>query len=126
MTADIYPGYERTCTLLYEYGIAAQKEIKDYDIIKIVADKYLLTEGLLYQVNSLEWEKTITDASAIETLSEVLYCEEFCEDYQLNEKNLQMEFTVYYRDSDGRTIDAVKCRAQADSAGNEVLKELLR
>lgn len=126
VTADIYPGYERTCTLLYEYGIAAQKEIKDYDIIKIVADKYLLTEGLLYQVNSLEWEKTITDASAIETLSEVLYCEEFCEDYQLNEKNLQMEFTVYYRDSDGRTIDAVKCRAQADPVGNEVLKELLR
>ncbi|GFI57664.1 hypothetical protein IMSAG025_01104 [Muribaculaceae bacterium] len=86
----------------------------------------MLTKGLLYQVNSLEWEKTITDAAAIETLSEVLYCEEFCEDYQLNETNLQMEFTVYYRDSDGRTIDVVKCRAQADPAENEVLKELLR
>ena len=126
VTADIYPGYEGTCALLHEYGIASQKEIKDYDIIKIVADKYLLTKGLLYQVNSLEWEKTITDAAAIETLSEVLYCEEFCEDYQLNETNLQMEFTVYYRDSDGRTIDVVKCRAQADPAENEVLKELLR
>ena len=36
------------------------------------------------------------------------------------------EFTVYYRDSDGRTVNRVKCRAQADPEGNEVLKELLR
>ena len=56
----------------------------------------------------------------------MLFCEELCEDYLLNEKNLQMEFTVYYRDSDGRTVNHVKCRAQADPEGNEVLKELLR
>lgn len=126
VTAEIYPGYTGIGALLEGYGIEVHRALKDYDITKIVVDKYMLTEGLLYNVNSLEWEKTITDKGMIETLSEALYCEEFCEDYPFNEKNLQMEFTVYYRDSDGRTVDYVKCRAQADPAGNEVLKELLR
>lgn len=126
VTADIYPGFTNVLLLLEEYGIEGTKGIGDYEITKIVVDKYLLTEGLLYNVNSLEWKKTITDEESVKELAKVLFCEELCEDYLLNEKNLQMEFTVYYRDSDGRTVNHVKCRAQADPEGNEVLKELLR
>lgn len=59
-------------------------------------------------------------------LAEGLYYEEFCKDYLLNEKNLNLEFIVYYKDSDGKTVDSVKCRAQAVSAENEALKELLK
>lgn len=126
VTADIYPGSTKVISLLEGYGIDGTKGIGDYEITKIVVDKYLLTEGLLYNMNSLEWEKTITDEASVKELAKVLSCEEFCEDYLLNEKNLQIEFTVYYRDSEGRTVNHVKCRAQADAAGNEILKELLR
>lgn len=126
VTAELYPGFTRVLSLLEEYGIWGTKGIEDYEITRIVVDKYVLTQGLLYNVNSLEWEKTITDEASIKELSSVLFSQELCEDYLLNAKNLQMEFTVYYRDSDGRTIDFVKCRAQADPEGNEVLKELMR
>lgn len=126
VTADIYPEFTEVISLLGQYGIEGTKGIGDYEITKIVVNKYLLTEGILYNVNSLEWEKTFTDEASVRELVKALCCEELCEDYLLNEKNLQMEFTVYYRDSDGRTVNHVKCRAQADPVGNEVLKELLR
>ena len=126
MTANIYPGFTKVLSLLEEYGVTGEKGIKDYEINKIVVDKYMLTRGLLYDVNSLEWEKTITDEASIKELAKGLFCEEFCEDYLLNEKNLQIEFTVYYRDSEGRTVNQVKCRAQAAAGENEVLKELMR
>ena len=126
VTANIYPGFTKVLSLLEEYGVTGEKGIKDYEINKIVVDKYMLTRGLLYDVNSLEWEKTITDEASIKELAKGLFCEEFCEDYLLNEKNLQIEFTVYYRDSEGRTVNQVKCRAQAAAGENEVLKELMR
>ena len=55
-----------------------------------------------------------------------LYFEDFCEDYLLNEKNPDMEFVVYYKDSQGKTVNRVKCRALANPAGNEALKSLLK
>lgn len=122
----IYPGYDSTLGLLKEYGINGAKGLKDYEIKEIVAEKYVLTEGLLYQVDSLEWRKNITDETMIGELAEVLFCQELCRDDELCEKNEQMEFTVYYRDSEGRTVGHVKCRAQADPEGNEVLRELLK
>lgn len=122
----IYPGYDSVLRQLKEYGIDGTKGIKDYEIKEIVAEKYVLTEGLLYQAESLEWRKSITDETMIRELTEVLFCQELCRDDRLCEKNEQMEFTVYYRDSEGKTVDHVKCRAQADPEGNEVLRGLLK
>lgn len=122
----LYPGYTGVLTLLKEYGIDGTKRIQDYEITKIIGEKYVLTEGLLYQVDSLEWRKEITDKTTVRKLAETLFWEELCKDDLLNGKNGQMEFTVYYRDSQGRTVDQVKCRAQAAPQGNEVLKELLK
>lgn len=121
----LYPGFWQTLNLLETYGIDGTKCIGDYEIIKIVVDKYGMTQGLLYHWNFLEWEKTLTDRTVTGELARALYCEEFCEDFLLNEKNLDMEFTVYYRDVRGRTVNSVKCRAQADPKGNAALKELL-
>lgn len=126
VTGYIYPGFERVLELLNRYGIDGAKGISDYEITKIIVDKYVLTEGLLYHWNSLEWEKTFTDKAYVKELAGSLCWEELCKDYQLNEKNPDMEFTVYYRDSEGKTAAHIKCRAQADPAGNEALKELLR
>ena len=125
ITGYLYPGFARTMEVLWEYGIDGKKGISDYEITKIVVDKYMLTEGALYQWNALEWEKTLTDKCSIEELAEGICWEELCVDYLLNEKNMNMEFTVYYRDSKGQTVDYIKCRAQADPAGNETLKVLL-
>lgn len=122
----IYPEFIKVQKLLEEYGIAGSRSISAYKITKIVVDKYMLTQGLLYHWNSLEWEKTFTDEEYIKELSKVLYFEDFCEDYLLNEKNPDMEFAVYYRDSQGKTVNRVKCRALADPAGNEALKSLLK
>lgn len=110
----IYPGFTQVLSLLEEYGIDGTKGISDYEITKIVVDKYVLTRGLLYQVNSLEWEKIITDKAAMEEYAGDLYCEEFWEDYQLNEMDTDMVFTVYYRDSDKKTVNHVKCRIKAE------------
>lgn len=126
ITGYIYPEFFRVLELLDTYGIDGKKGIGDYEITKIVVDKYLLTEGLLYQWNSLEWEQTYTDKAYIEELTDALCWEAFCEDYLLNEKNFNLEFWVYYRDSKGRTVDCIKCRAQADPSENEALKELLK
>lgn len=122
----IYPEFIKVQKLLEEYGIAGNRSISEYKITKIVVDKYMLTQGLLYHWNSLEWEKTFTDEEYIKELSKVLYFEDFCEDYLLNEKNPDMEFAVYYKDSQGKTVNRVKCRALADPAGNEALKSLLK
>lgn len=122
----IYPEFIKVQKLLEEYGIDGNRSISEYKITKIVVDKYMLTQGLLYHWNSLEWEKTFTDEEYIKELSKVLYFEDFCEDYLLNEKNPDMEFAVYYRDSQGKTVNRVKCRALADPAGNEALKSLLK
>ena len=121
----IYPEFIKVQELLEKYGIDGTRSISQYKITKIVVDKYMLTQGLLYHWNSLEWEKTFTDEEYIKELSKVLYFEDFCEDYLLNEKNPDMEFTVYYKDSGGKTVNRVKCRALADPAGNEALKSLL-
>lgn len=122
----IYPEFIKVQELLEKYGIDSTKSISDYKITKIIVDKYMLTQGLLYHWDSLEWKKTFTNENDIKELSEGLCPEEFCVDYLLNEKNPDMEFTVYYRDSQGKTVNSVKCRAPADPAGNEALKELLK
>lgn len=125
-TGYIYPGFTQTQKLLGEYGLDGEKTIKDYRITKILADKYLETEGLLYHVRSLEWEKEITGEEYVYELAGDLHYEGFCVDTLLNQKNPYLEFTVYYRDSQGKTVNSIKCRAQAAPGENEVLKELMK
>lgn len=126
VTGYIYPGFTRTQKLLEEYGIHAEKGIEDYQIIKILADKYLITEGLLYDVRSLAWEKEIYEEPYINELAEDLHYEGFCVDTLLNRKNPYLEFTVYYRDSQGKTVNTIKCRSQAGPGENQVLQELMK
>lgn len=125
-TGYIYPGFTRTRKLLVEYGIEGEKGVRDYEIIRICADKYLVTEGVLYDTRALAWEKDIRKEPEIRELAEDLHYEEFCVDTMLNRKDPYLDFTVYYRDSSGRTVNHVKCRVQADPGENEVLRELMR
>lgn len=68
-------------------------------------DKYLVTEGLLYDVRYLEWKKEITDEESIAGLVWNLCYKDFCTDYLLNNMDTSMEITVYYRDSSGKTVN---------------------
>ena len=86
-----------------------KKRICDYEITKIVIDRYLFQDGLLYSVRYLAAQDTVTDPQKIAELSKELYVEEFCEDHLLNLKDENTEYTVYYRDSEGRTVSSVKC-----------------
>ena len=91
--------------ILSEYGIDGNKTLKDYPVHKIVIDKYLVTEGLLYDVRYLEWKKEITDEESIAGLVWNLCYKDFCTDYLLNNMDTSMEITVYYRDSSGKTVN---------------------
>ena len=77
--------------------------------MKIVTDRYLFQNGLLYNVRYLAAQDTVTDPQKIAELSADLYVEEFCVDRQLNLKDENTEYTVYYRDSEGQTVRSVKC-----------------
>ncbi len=105
----LYPGFAKTLTELSQYGIHAKKKIGDYEIVKIVTDRYLFQNGLLYNVRYLAAQDTVTDPQKIAELSADLYVEEFCVDRQLNLKDENTEYTVYYRDSEGQTVRSVKC-----------------
>lgn len=105
----IYPGFSRTLRTLAHYDIAARKQIEDYEIVRIVVDRYLMKEGLLYHVRYLADQQTITDPQKIGELAEELYAEELCVDQQLHQKDQNTEYTVYYRDSAGQTVNSVKC-----------------
>ncbi|MBD5540997.1 MAG: hypothetical protein HDR00_07355 [Lachnospiraceae bacterium] len=105
----IYPCFTEVLEALSEYGIDGDKTIADYPINKIVIDKYLTTQGILYDVRYLEWEKETTDEGYIGELAKELYYKDFCVDYLLNNKNTAMEITVYYRDSSGKTVNRISC-----------------
>ena len=74
-----------------------------------MTDRYLFQDGLLYNVRYLAAQNTVTDPQKIAELSGDLYVEEFCVDHLLNLKDENTEYTVYYRDSGGRTVRSVKC-----------------
>ena len=105
----IYPGFTQVLKALSEYGIDGNKTIKDYPVNKIVIDKYMITEGLLYDVRYLGWKKEITDEESIAGLVEGLFYKDFCVDYLLNNTDTTMEITVYYRDSSGKTVNSISC-----------------
>lgn len=107
----IYPDFRNVNSLLQEYGIDGKKRVSDYEVTKIVVDKYLFSQGLLYDARYLEAEKTITDPKKIAEMSQDLFPEEFCVDYLLNGVDFDTEYTVYYRDSMGKTVNSVKCLA---------------
>ena len=74
-------------------------------------DQYLYTDGLLYDVRALEFQKTYRDEGSgqVKEMAMYLVPEEFCVDYLLFQKDRQREYTVYYRDSEGKTVGKVKC-----------------
>lgn len=113
-TGYIYPCFTEVLEALSEYGIDGNKTIADYPINKIVIDKYLTTQGILYDVRYLEWEKEATDEGYIRRLAKELYYKDFCVDYLLNNKNTTMEITVYYRDSSGKTVNSISCMADKE------------
>ena len=96
-----------------QLGIDADKKVSDYELTKIVVDSYMFTDGLLYDVRYLESEKIVTDFENMTEMSQTLFVEDFCEDSLLHVMNPDTEFTVYYRDSTGRTVNCVKCLAPA-------------
>ena len=106
----IYSGFSKTLAVLSDYGIHAGKKISEYEITKIVVDRYMMQDGLLYNVRYLAAQDTVTDPEKIAELSETLSIEDFCVDQQLNLKDQNTEYTVYYRDSAGQTVRRVKCR----------------
>lgn len=109
----IYPGYDKILTYMSQLGIDADRRVGDYELIKIVVDSYMLTDGLLYDMRYLESERTVTDSQEMTVLSQTLSVEDFCVDSLLHVMNPDTEFTVYYRDSSGRTASSVKCLAPA-------------
>lgn len=108
-TGYIYPCFTGVLEALSGYGIDGDKTIADYHVNKIVIDKYLITQGILYDVRYLEWEKEATDEEYIGELAKELYYKDFCVDYLLNNKNTTMEITVYYQDSSGKTVKRIPC-----------------
>lgn len=113
VTAYIYPGFHKVLTYMSQLGVDAGKKVSDYELTKIVVDSYMFTDGLLYDVRYLESEKIITDPKNMTEMSQTLFAEDFCVDSLLHVMNPDMEFTVYYRDSTGRTVNSVKCLAPA-------------
>lgn len=109
VTGYIYPGFQKTRALLRGYGISVAKSVSDYEITKIVMDQYLLTDGLLYDVRALESRRTARDREQIQEMAKKLVPEELCIDSVLLRKDTQREYTVYYKDSDGRTVNSIKC-----------------
>ena len=111
VTGYLYPGFRNVNSLLKEYGVNAAKRVSDYEITKIVMDQYLYTDGLLYDVRALEFQKTYRDEGSgqVKEMAMYLVPEEFCVDYLLFQKDRQREYTVYYRDSEGKTVGKVKC-----------------
>lgn len=114
VTGYIYPGFTGVLKALSEYGIDGEKTIKDYPVNKIVIDKYLVTEGLLYDVRYLGWKKEITDEETIKGLTEGLCYKDFCGDYLLNNRDVSMEITLYYKDSSGKTVNSISCMADGE------------
>lgn len=109
----IYPEFKRILTRMSQLGLDADRRVSDYELTKIIVDSYMLSDGLLYDVRYLESEKTVTDPENMTMVSENLFVEELCVDSLLHVMNQDIEFTVYYRDSAGRTVNSVKCLAQA-------------
>lgn len=109
VTGYIYPNFRKVNSLLKDYGIDGKKRVRDYEITRIVVDRYLFSEGLLYDTRYLEAEKTITDPEKIGEIAQGLFPEEFSVDYLLNIVDFDTEYTVYYRDSGGKTVKSVKC-----------------
>lgn len=107
----IYPGFDKVLTYMSQLGVDANKKVSDYELTKIVVDKYMFTDGLLYDVRYLESEKIVTDSENMTNVSQTLFVEDFCVDSDLHVMNPDTEFTVYYRDSTGRTVNSVKCLA---------------
>ena len=105
----IYPCFTGVLEALSEYGIDGGRTITEYPINRIVIDKYMTAQGILYDVRYLEWEKETTDEEYIKELAKELYYKDFCVDYLLNHKNTTMEITVYYRDSSGKTVNHIAC-----------------
>lgn len=114
VTGYIYPGFTGVLKALSAYGIDGEKTIKDYPVRQIVIDKYLVTEGLLYDVRYLGWKKEITDPDVIAGLVEGLCYQDFCRDYQLNDRDVSMEITLYYQDSAGKTVNSIPCMADKE------------
>lgn len=125
VTAYVYPGFLKTLELLTQDGIPARKGIGDYPVTEIVVERYGVSDTLFYTIRSLEWRKEITDENVIAELSQDLYYEGFCLDPLLNEKNPYLEFAVFYRDSQGKTVNSIACRAPWDPGDNEALQELM-
>lgn len=115
VTGYIYPGFTGVLKALSEYGIDGGKTIKDYPVNKIVIDKYLVTEGLLYDVRYLKWKKEITDEETIAGLTAGLCPKDFCGDYLLNNRDVSMEITLYYQDSLGKTVNSIPCMADGET-----------
>lgn len=105
----LYPGFSKTMQVLSHYGIDMRKKIDDYQITRIVVDRYMLKDGLLYHVRYLADQQTMTDPQQIKEVAKELSIEELCVDEQLNRHDRNTEYTVYYRDSAGQTVRSVKC-----------------
>ena len=73
-------------------------------------DRYMMQDGLLYNVRYLAAQDTVTDPEKIAELAKTLFIEAFCVDDQLCLKDRNTEYTVSYRDSTGQTVRRVKCR----------------
>lgn len=124
VSAYLYPGFKETLDLLEQYGIPAKKGVGDYPITEIIVEKYGESDTLFYRLRSLEWRKEVTDEEAAKELAQALYCEEFCIDPLFHKMNPYLEFTVLFRDSQGKTVNSIACRAPADPGDNEILLQL--
>lgn len=107
----LYPGYDKTLTYLSQLNINTDKKVSDYELTQIVVDKYMSTEGFLYDVRYLESQKTITDQIKMTEMSLNLFPEELWIDRLQDHVGRDMEYFVTYRDSAGKTVKKVKCLA---------------